>query len=169
MILRSRFKGSLIHRELSEKLVSLSKSFPVISLTGPRQSGKTTLVRKTFDDYRYVNLENPDQRLNAEEDPRRFLRSLGEKAIIDEAQRAPELFSYIQGIVDESHLTGQFILTGSQNFLLLESISQSLAGRVAILNLQPFSISELQKTDFPSPNPRPQKSRNSLASFEIKD
>lgn len=134
----------MIRRTLTEKLKQLVTGFPVLSLTGPRQSGKTTLVRGTFPDYAYLNLENLDTLAAAEEDPRRFLEAHRERgAIIDEAQRAPHLFSYLQGIVDESGHMGRYVLTGSQNFLLLEKISQSLAGRTALLHLLPFSRSEL--------------------------
>jgi len=134
----------MIPRLIAEKLLSLAGGFPVLSLTGPRQSGKTTLVRALFEDYAYVNLENLDDRLAAEDDPRRFLRTYSEAGvIIDEAQRVPSLFSYLQGVVDESGQMGRFILTGSQNFLLLEQITQSLAGRVAICNLLPFGLPEL--------------------------
>ena len=134
----------MIPRLLGDHLLSLARGFPILSLTGPRQSGKTTLVRALFGDYAYVNLENLDERLAAEEDPRRFLRAHGGTGlIIDEAQRVPDLFSYLQGIVDEPDQMGRFILTGSQNFLLLEKITQSLAGRVGICNLLPFGLPEL--------------------------
>lgn len=134
----------MIPRSLGKKILSLTKAFPVISLTGPRQSGKTTLVKALFPDYSYVNLENLDDRAAAEEDPVRFLRlQLDRGKIIDEAQKVPALFSYLQGIVDESKEMGKFILTGSQNFLLLEKITQSLAGRVALCYLMPFDLSEL--------------------------
>lgn len=133
----------MIQRTISKKLLHLAGLFPVVSITGPRQSGKTTLVKSTFPDYKYVTLEDPDIRMIALNDPRKFLLSHKKGMIIDEAQRAPELFSYIQGIVDQSNKEGEFIITGSQNFLLLEKISQSLAGRVAILKLLPFSNQEL--------------------------
>jgi predicted AAA+ superfamily ATPase len=134
----------MIKRNLEFKLRELATKFPVISLTGPRQSGKTTLVRQVFPDYHYVSLEEPDTRLYAQSDPRGFLGSHPDGLILDEVQRVPDLFSYIQSIVDKTDKTGQFILTGSQNFLLLEKISQSLAGRVAILKLLPFSLDELK-------------------------
>ncbi len=133
----------MIQRTITKKLLHLAGLFPVVSVTGPRQSGKTTLVKSAFPDYEYVTLEDPDIRTIALNDPRKFLQTHKKGMIIDEAQRAPELFSYIQGIVDRSNKEGEFILTGSQNFLLLEKISQSLAGRVAILNLLPFSNLEL--------------------------
>ncbi len=135
----------MIPRQLSEKLTKLAEGFPVICLTGPRQSGKTTLVKNVFTDYAYASLENIDTMMTAKEDPRRFLAShQASGLIIDEAQRAPELFSYLQGIVDSSGQMGRYILTGSQNFLLLEKITQSLAGRAAILHLLPFSASEIE-------------------------
>ncbi|MEX1190807.1 MAG: ATP-binding protein [Brumimicrobium sp.] len=121
----------------------MAEKFPVILLTGPRQSGKTTLCRNIFPDYKYVSLENPDNLYFAESDPKGFLSFYDKNVIIDEAQNCPSLFSYIQQIVDESNLSGQYILTGSQNFLLLEKISQSLAGRVYIMELLPFSQQEI--------------------------
>ncbi len=131
-------------RDLEEKILKLSKSYPVIALTGPRQSGKTTLVKQLFSStHQYVNLENLDQRDFAQKDPRAFLESHSKGLIIDEAQNAPDLFSYIQTNVDENEVAGRFILTGSQNFLLHDKIFQSLAGRVAIFNLLPFSMREL--------------------------
>jgi len=134
----------MIPRSLGEKINALVKVFPVISLTGPRQSGKTTLVRALFPEYAYTNLENIDEREAAEEDPVRFLLMHARTGlIIDEAQKVPDLFSYLQGIVDESGQMGKFILTGSQNFLLLEKITQSLAGRAAVCHLMPFGLPEL--------------------------
>jgi uncharacterized protein len=119
-------------------------------LTGPRQSGKTTLSRAVFPDNEYVSLEYPDQRQFALEDPRGFLGQFKGNVILDEVQRTPDLFSYIQGMVDENPRPGRFILTGSQNFLLLSSISQTLAGRSAVLHLLPFSMDELlQREPFP--------------------
>jgi predicted AAA+ superfamily ATPase len=136
----------MIPRELTAKLFELMKGFPVICLTGPRQSGKTTLVRSAFPNHDYVSLEDLDTMAAAKEDPRRFLTSYqGKGLIIDEAQRAPELFSYLQGIVDASGEMGRYILTGSQNFLLLEKITQSLAGRAAIQHLMPFSAGEIEQ------------------------
>ena len=138
----------MIPRALGEKILSLAEMFPIVSLTGPRQSGKTTLARALFPDYAYVNLENLDDRMAAEEDPLRFLRVHSSTGmIVDEAQKAPSLFSYLQGIVDESGKMGKYILTGSQNFLLLEKITQSLAGRVAVCNLMPLGLTELINAD----------------------
>ncbi len=133
----------MIGRTLASRLREAAKQFPVVTVTGPRQSGKTTLVRAEFPRYAYVSLELPDQRAFALEDPRGFLAQFEGPTILDEAQRAPELFSYIQPLVDERDRPGQFIVTGSQNFLLLQSISQSLAGRCAVLHLLPFSLAEL--------------------------
>lgn len=136
---------TIINRILQKQLEASIKQFPVVTVTGPRQSGKTTLLRETFSDYTYVNLENLDQRAAAAEDPRSFLHyHKANGLIIDEAQHVPELFSYLQQIVDENRQMGQYILTGSQNFLLLEKISQSLAGRVAVHHLLPFEFTELQ-------------------------
>lgn len=134
----------MIFRTLSTKLKDLAGPFPVIFLTGPRQSGKTTLARAAFPDFRYITLEDLQNRREAREDPRGFLHRLeGDGgAILDEVQRTPDLFSYLQGFVDEER-GGPLILTGSQHFLLTEKISQSLAGRVAILELLPFSLAEL--------------------------
>lgn len=134
----------MIERIIKRKTLLLARKFPVISVTGPRQSGKTTLIKSAFPDYRYETLEDPGTRLLVQNDPVRFLGGK-EKIIIDEIQRSPELFSYIQGMVDKNNISGQFIISGSQSFLLNQHISQSLAGRVAILNLLPLSIAELQK------------------------
>lgn len=130
-------------RNLSKTLRRAAQQYPIITLTGPRQSGKTTLVRATFPKHAYTSLEEPDARAFALEDPRGFLAQFQGPAVLDEAQRAPELFSYLQVRVDENAASGRFILSGSQNFLLLRSISQSLAGRTAVLHLFPLSLSEL--------------------------
>ena len=118
--------------------------YPIIALTGPRQSGKTTLLKLMFNDFRYVNLETPDTRDFALKDPRGFLAEYNSKVIFDEVQRVPELFSYLQSLVDESRLMGQFVLSGSQNFHLMERITQSLAGRVVMFKLFPFEFHEMK-------------------------
>jgi len=133
----------MIRREIEPELIRLAEQFKAVAVIGPRQSGKTTLTRHVFDNKSYVNLENPDSRRFALDDPRGFLFQYGSGAVIDEAQRAPEIFSYLQQLLDDSSLKGRFILTGSNNFLLQETISQSLAGRIAYLYLLPFTLSEL--------------------------
>lgn len=133
----------MIARNAEHELRSLAEMFKAVAVTGPRQSGKTTLVKHVFPYKPYVNLENPDVRRFAQDDPRGFLSTYKEGAVLDEIQRAPELFSYLQEILDQSSSNGLFILTGSNNFLLQESISQSLAGRVGYLNLLPLSITEI--------------------------
>lgn len=132
----------MLVRHISDSVLTAADQNPVVTIMGPRQSGKTTLCRALFPDHDYHSLEAPDVRSQALEDPRGFLAS-GNRMIIDEVQRAPELLSYIQVLVDEDRLPGRFILTGSQNLLLIESVSQTLAGRVALLNLLPLSIAEL--------------------------
>jgi uncharacterized protein len=140
----------MIPRTLTETLLQRASQYPVVTLTGPRQSGKTTLVRSAFPGHSYASLEDPELRSYATTDPRGFLRQFPGPVILDEAQRVPDLFSYIQVLVDEEDVPGRFILSGSQNFLLLRSISQSLAGRTAVLHLLPFSLSELhQRAPFP--------------------
>lgn len=133
----------MVPREAEALARSLASQFRVVAIVGPRQAGKTTLAQAVFADRPYVSLEEPDQRRFAQEDPRRFLERFRDGAVIDEAQRCPELFSYLQGVVDASRRPGQFILTGSQHFGLMERISQSLAGRVGFLRLLPFSLTEL--------------------------
>lgn len=136
----------MLNRIAQKQLERLAEQFKAVAVIGPRQSGKTTLVRACFPDKPYVSLENPDTRRFALEDPRGFLQQHQGGAILDEVQRTPELFSYLQQILDESDKQGLFILTGSNNFLLQESISQSLAGRIGYLQLLPFSINELPKS-----------------------
>lgn len=119
--------------------------FPILAITGPRQSGKTTLSRLLAPELPYHSLEDPDTRAFAVEDPRSFLRQIADGAILDEVQRAPELFSYLQGVVDADGRMGRFILTGSSQFELIQSITQSLAGRASMLTLLPFSMAELQQ------------------------
>ncbi len=133
---------SMIERRISLKVIEYSRQFPVVTITGPRQSGKTTLCKMLFQDKKYVNLEEIDERQFALEDPRGFLARFPDGAVIDEVQYAPNLFSYIQAIVDKKNKEGMFILTGSQQFEVMESISQSLAGRTAIVKLLPFSLNE---------------------------
>ncbi|MEA1936975.1 MAG: ATP-binding protein [Patescibacteria group bacterium] len=133
----------MIKRNITKKILAYYKQYPIISLTGPRQSGKTTLVKKIFPKKPYVNLEDLENREFALNDPKGFLSQYENGAIIDEVQRVPEIISYLQVTVDEKKKNGLFVLTGSQNFLLMESIGQSLAGRTAIFKLFPFSSSEL--------------------------
>ena len=129
---------------LAEKLLKqYSRQFRSIAVVGPRQSGKTTLVKKVFPSKTYISLEDPDERMFATTDPRAFLNRFKKGAILDEAQRAPELFSYIQGILDTEKKDGFFILTGSNNFLLQQSVSQSLAGRIGYIDLLPLSYKEI--------------------------
>ncbi|KPQ16296.1 MAG: ATPase with DUF4143 domain [Algoriphagus marincola HL-49] len=142
----------MIYRKASEKLLELATYFKVVAVVGPRQSGKTTLVRSIFPHKPYISLEDPDRRRYALEDPRGFLGDFPEGAILDEVQRTPELFSYLQGIVDEKPTTGQFILTGSNNFLLQQSITQSLAGRVGYLQLLPFQLAEIYSKEHEVPD-----------------
>ena len=134
----------MITRIAKEKLINLANTFKCVAVTGARQSGKTTLVKEVFSSKPYVSLENIDTRQFATEDPRGFLSTYPKGAILDEVQRCPELFSYLQEILDNSSEKGLYILTGSNNFLLQENITQSLAGRVGFLNLLPFSIQELE-------------------------
>jgi predicted AAA+ superfamily ATPase len=135
----------IIKRTLEEKLKSLATQFSAVSVTGPRQSGKTTLTKQAFPTYEYFNFEDPNTRSIFRADPHNFLKKFMDAPglILDEPQNVPELFSYIQIYIDQYHKPGHFIITGSQNFLLNESISQSLAGRVAILTLLPLSLYEL--------------------------
>jgi len=138
----------MVTRKSQRQLKKMAAKMPVISITGPRQSGKTTLAKQCFPKYRYVNLENPDTFEEAKSDPRLFLSQHKQGIIIDEVQRMPELFSYVQTIGDERGKTGEFVLTGSQNFLLSSKISQSLAGRAFIAHLLPFSFEELKNTTY---------------------
>ncbi|MFA5097976.1 MAG: ATP-binding protein [Candidatus Margulisiibacteriota bacterium] len=133
----------MIKRFLAKHLKRAASKHPIVAVTGPRQSGKTTLAKQVFSAYSYVSLEDPDVRKFAEDDPRGFLSTYGNKVILDEIQRVPELFSYLQTDVDNDPTQGRFIITGSQQFLMSQKISQSLAGRSAILRLLPLSLSEL--------------------------
>ncbi|WP_421620808.1 ATP-binding protein [Alkalilimnicola ehrlichii] len=134
----------MIKRDAAATLQQLAASFPVVAVTGPRQSGKSTLVRAVFPDRPYVSLEDPDRREFAADDPRGFLAQYPAGAILDEVQRCPDLFSYLQTRVDASGRLGEWILTGSQQFGMLSAVSQSLAGRVGMLALLPFALGELQ-------------------------
>ena len=118
----------------------IANQFKSVAIIGPRQSGKTTLAKFVFGTKPYVSLENPDTREFASKDPRSFLEQYPEGAVLDEIQRTPAIFSYLQQILDDKKTPGQFILTGSNNFLLQENISQSLAGRIAYIKLLPFSL-----------------------------
>jgi len=133
----------MIPRHATSTLLSLATGYPIVALTGPRQSGKTTLARYTFADKPYVSLEDLDVRAFAQEDPRGFLARYPAGAILDEAQACPTLFSYLQTRVDSKQRMGEFVLTGSQQFGLLSGITQTLAGRVGLVQLLPFSMAEL--------------------------
>ncbi len=135
----------MITREMTQELVESAKEYPVTTVFGPRQSGKTTLVRMTYPDKPYFSMEDPDIRMAAETDPRGFLNEVPDGAILDEVQRLPEILSYIQGIVDEKQKPGMFILTGSHQPDVHQAVSQTLAGRTALLTLLPFSLPELFK------------------------
>ncbi|MFZ5376206.1 MAG: ATP-binding protein [Patescibacteria group bacterium] len=134
----------MIKRLIASHIDRLKKKFPVIVVTGPRQSGKTTLIRKIFSDYQYFNLENPETLGIVENDPAGFINANTQKIIIDEVQRAPQLVSYIQAAIEEQKIMGNFILSGSENLLISEKVNQSLAGRAAYINLLPLSIEELK-------------------------
>ena len=134
----------MVRREICKELLESAAEYPVVTVLGPRQAGKTTLVRMAFPDKPYVSLEDPDVRLAAGADPRGFLRSLGQGAILDEVQRLPALLSYLQGMVDEHPTPGRFVLTGSHQPELHQAVAQTLAGRTAVLTLWPFSLGELR-------------------------
>lgn len=136
----------MIEREITPYLVRLFGQYPFVTVTGPRQSGKTTLCRAAFPELKYVNLELPNQREFADSDPQGFLAQLGEGAVIDEIQRVPELLSYLQVFADDSGNDSLFVLTGSEQFQLSNAISQSLAGRTALLRLLPFTLAERNQT-----------------------
>jgi predicted AAA+ superfamily ATPase len=147
-------------RQVQPLFERLASMLPVVTLTGPRQSGKTTLARTVFPRKAYVSLEDPDRRRFALDDPRGFLAGLPDGAILDEIQRAPELPSYLQGLVDDDPRPGRFILTGSQQFELMRGVSQSLAGRTALLRLLPFTLAEAVLT-------RPERARQSAAQWVV--
>ena len=142
----------MLERELSDKLKKIIRKYPVVALTGPRQSGKTTLLRHLFRKRVYVSLEEPDTRQFAMEDPRAFLAQGKRGLVIDEVQRVPQLMSYMQTLVDASPKPGRFIVSGSNNLLLMKEVSQSLSGRVAILKLLPLSLNELLSSKHASRN-----------------
>jgi predicted AAA+ superfamily ATPase len=138
---------SEVSRRLIRVMKEYAKKYPSLALTGPRQSGKTTMLRSQFPDYRYVSLENPDNQKFAQDDPNGFLEHYNKYVILDEIQRVPRLFSYLQTKMDEDRIMGQYILSGSQNFQLMESITQSLAGRIALFRLLPFDFSEMKSAN----------------------
>ncbi len=137
-----------IQREAAEKIKAALNKYPIVALSGPRQSGKTTLSKMIAPDFTYVNLEDISIREFARTDPKGFLQTYRAGVIIDEIQYVPNLFSYLQVYTDERQINGEYIITGSQNFLMMENLSQSLAGRVSIFNLLPFSVDELKKGGF---------------------
>jgi len=141
------YHSDMIERDSENSVRTLLRGFPVVTLTGPRQSGKTTLAKTIFSDRPYASLEDPDIRQAAMGDPRSFLERFPDGAVLDEVQRCPELLSYLQTIVDGDRRMGLFILTGSQQFGLMSGITQSLAGRTAFIELLPFSVSELSRAD----------------------
>lgn len=136
-----------IRRAIEAELHQLLQEYPVVTILGPRQAGKTTLAKESLKAYSYANLEDPETREIAQEDPKAFLARHGDRVVVDEVQRVPELLSHIQVRVNEVKGNGQYVLTGSHQLSLREAISQSLAGRTAILNLLPFSMSELKAAD----------------------
>lgn len=146
------YTKNMINRNAANTLKKLARGYPVIAITGPRQSGKTTLARFVFKYKSYVSLEDPDQMEFANEDPRGFLDQYPDGAVLDEVQRCPLLFSYMQGVVDQKKRPGLFVLTGSQQFGLISKITQSLAGRVGLLHLLPFSLGELKSGNIMSKN-----------------
>jgi uncharacterized protein len=142
----------IVKRNIRQAIEKLITKYPILALTGPRQSGKTTLLKAMFPSYEYISLENPDYREFAENDPNGFLKRYSSYVIFDEVQRIPLLFSYLQSFVDQHGIMGQFVLSGSQNFHLMQSITQSLAGRVAIFKLFPFDIQELKSASLLAEN-----------------
>ncbi len=137
----------MIKRQIETEFLLLLREYPVVTILGPRQAGKTTLAQQALQGYRYINLEQPEIRQFAQDDPKAFLAHYSGKLILDEIQRVPELLSYVQVAVDQNPVNGQFVLTGSHQLALREAITQSLAGRTAILHLLPFSIAELKASD----------------------
>lgn len=135
----------MIQRDMARRLLAAARKFPALTLTGPRQSGKSTLARALFPKHAYVSLEAPDVRAFATSDPRAFLAQFPKGAVLDEVQRCPQLPSYLQGMIDDKPARGRWILTGSQNLALLQSVSQSLAGRTALLRLLPLTRNEVRR------------------------
>ena len=135
----------MIKRDIGNKITQLSEKFPIVTVTGPRQSGKSTLLKNLFPDYKYISLENPDMRSFASDDPNGFIKTFDNHVIIDEAERVPSLFSYLQTHIDDINESGMYMLAGSRNFHLMAAIDQSLAGRTAILKLLPLSRHELHE------------------------
>ena len=137
----------MIRRHAAATLKELAAGFPAVAVTGPRQSGKSTLVQAVFPNHPYITLEDPEQREYATDDPRSFLAQFPQGAILDEVQRCPDLFSYLQGIIDRSGRLGEWVLIGSQQFGMVSAVTQSLAGRVGMLALLPFAAAELVESD----------------------
>ena len=133
----------MVNRDVEPRLKSLARQFPAIVLTGPRQSGKSTLCQKVFAHLPYTTLESPDVRAFAREDPRGFLKQFPQGAILDEIQNSPQITSYLQEIIDREPAPGRWILTGSHNLSVMESTSQSLAGRAAVMHLLPLARQEV--------------------------
>ena len=151
-IAEKHYQSNMIRRTLAEVVLESSKKMPIVTLIGPRQSGKTTLARTVFADKAYFSLENPVNREAARMDPVGLLARFPDGVIFDEVQRAPDLLSYIQEAVDEDDRAGRFVLTGSQNFLMMQTVSQTLAGRTSLFTLLPFSLRELEEA--PDIDPR---------------
>lgn len=141
-----------VQRDISKELLALTREYPIVTLLGPRQAGKTTLAKKVLPEYAYSNLEDPETRELAENDPKAYLKQFSGKTILDEIQRVPKLLSYLQVEVDVRPENGRFILTGSHQLSLREAVTQSLAGRTAILTLLPFSIHELKQAGITHPD-----------------
>jgi len=139
------YSESMITRAIQEELIQCAAEYPAVTILGPRQSGKTTLAKMVFPKHAYLSLEDPDVRRHAVEDPRGLLESAGSETILDEIQRVPELLSYLQGKIDEDRQPGRYILTGSHQPQVHQAISQSLAGRTAVLELLPFTVSEVRR------------------------
>lgn len=139
----------MIARHAAAAITEMAQGFPALAITGPRQSGKTTLAKAMFPKHSYVTLEDPDARLLATEDPRRFLSAYEGGVVLDEVQRCPDLLSYLQGVIDAGPTPGRFVLTGSQHLGVMSGITQSLAGRVGIVELLPFALDEVYTQAFP--------------------